>query len=419
MNPQRFWHSLQITSQDMLSNYELSCCKESRKRLCYALTEDKLPTRCVLVGIFVLFTSVFCFSTEAYIEGPWLWMIASGADIDSDQLAVASKGKVAENLVAAYGVNEGDTVGQLRWTRGRILPTVTCLLGWCYSNNVTDVVTKIGLNRNRWIGTHSAYALINIRSPREQRDVLMGVGSDDSVKVWLNGKVVHVNQVNRRTEGVQDRFRVNLKTGTNFLLVKVTNIFWNWGMFFDIYLNTEDYTTTLPTRTQQVSLAQQIFKKYRTTLQQSDIQRVLPAVLDRFQDPEIQQFLTPFTIKTVVKNPDLLSGFGVSEEVITFIKGNASIRIMFNDPDFQTLLQNPDAFSEFSMLITEAAPERLANPADVDNNGIVNVQDLTFVATHLGEVGQSPADVNSDRIVDIRDLVLVANAMQVDAAPSG
>ena len=72
-------------------------------------------------------------------------------------------------------------------------------------------------------------------------------------------------------------------------------------MFFDIYLDRGDYTTTLPTRIQQVSLAQQIFKKYRTTLQQSDIQRVLPTVLDRFQNPEIQQFLTPFTIETVVK----------------------------------------------------------------------------------------------------------------------
>ena len=387
MNPQRFWHSLQII-------------------------EYKLPTRYVLVGVFVLFTGIFCFSTEAYIEGPWLWMIASGADIDNDQLAVASDGKVTENLVAAYGVNEGDAMGHLRWTRGRILPTVTCILQWCYSNNVTDVVTKIGLNRNRWIDNHSAYALINIRSPREQRNVLMGVGSDDSVKIWLNGEVVHVNQVNRRTEGIQDRFRVNLKTGTNFLLVKVTDIFWNWGMFFDIYLDAEDYTATLPTRIQQVSLAQHIFEKYRTTLQESDIQRVLPTVLDRFQDPEIQQFLTPFTIETVVKNPNLLSGFGVSEDTITFIKGNASIRTMFNDPDFQTLLQNPDAFSEFSMLVTESAPERLANPADVDNNGSVNVQDLTFVATRLGEVGQSPADVNGDGIVDIRDLVLVANAMQ-------
>ena len=399
-----------------------SCCKESWKRRCYALAACKLPARCVLVGIFVLFTGIFCLPTEAYIEGPWLWMIASGADIDSDQLAGASEGKVTENLVAVYGVNERDTVGQLRWTRGRILPEIDCLLwNWgCYSDNVNRVINRIGLSNNPGLNYHSAYALINIVSRRERKNVAMGVGSDDSVKVWLNGKVVHINDVNRGTTDVQDLFRVNLKAGDNLLLVKVSDNLWNWGMFFDIYLDTKDYTTTLPTRIQQVSLAQQMFEKYRTTLQQPDIQRALPTVLDRFQDPEIQQFLTPFTIKTVVKNPDLLGGFGVSEEIITFIKGNAGISTMFNDPDFQTLLQHPDAFSEFSMLVTEAAPERLADPADVDNNGTVNVQDLTYVATHLGEVGQNPADVNSDGIVDIRDLVLVANAMQADAAaPSG
>ena len=65
------------------------------------------PTSCVLVGLFVLFIGVLCPPVEAYKEGPWLWMIASGADIDSDQLAVASKGKVTENLAAKYGVNEG------------------------------------------------------------------------------------------------------------------------------------------------------------------------------------------------------------------------------------------------------------------------------------------------------------------------
>ncbi len=369
--------------------------------------------------LFIFSTAVLAltqFTTaEAYIEGPWLWMIANGSDIDDDQLAAASQGKVTENLVAQYGVNEGDTLGQLRWTRGQILPTVICILGWCYSNNVTDVVNKTGLNRNKWIDNYSAYALIDIRSSRLQKNVLMGVGSDDSVKVWLNGELVHVNKVSRSTTGIQDRFRVTLKTGTNLLLVKVTDIFWNWGMFFDIYLSTKDYTPTLATRIQEVSLAQQMFRKYRATLQRPEIQKVMPTVLGELQKPEVQKFLTPFTIDTVIQNPRLLGNFDVDEEAIQFIERDTAIRTMFRDPDFQTLLQNPDAFSEFSRLVTEDAPEQQeTNPADVDNNGIVNAQDLTFIAIRLGETRQSPADVNGDRIVDIRDLVLVASAMQSD-----
>jgi hypothetical protein len=345
-------------------------------------------------------------------------MIASGADIDSDQLAVASEGRVTENLVAAYGVNEGDTVGQLRWTRGWILAEIDCLLWhWvCYSDNVNRVINRIGLSNARGLNYHSAYALINIVSPRERKNVAMGVGSDDSVKVWLNGKVVHINSVNRATTGVQDLFRVNLKAGDNLLLVKVSDNLWNWGMFFDIYLHMKDYTTILPTRIQSISLAQQMFEKYMTILQRPEIQKVLPTLLDELQKPGIQQLLTPFTIDTVVKNPGLLGEFGVDEETITFIERDTDIRAMFNDPDFQTLLQNPDAFSEFSMLVTENAPTEVeANPADVDNNGVVNIQDLTFIATHLGAVGQNPADINGDGIVDIRDLVLVAGTMQSEA----
>ena len=135
----------------------------------------------------------------------------------------------------------------------------------------------------------------------------------------------------------------------------------------------------------------------------------------RDRKPEVQKFLTPFTIDTVIQNPRLLGNFDVDEEAIQFIERDTAIRTMFRDPDFQTLLQNPDAFSEFSRLVTEDAPEQQeTNPADVDNNGIVNAQDLTFIAIRLGETRQSPADVNGDRIVDIRDLVLVASAMQSD-----
>ena len=233
------------------------------------------PTNCVLVSLSVLFIGVLCHPVTAYIEGPWLWMIASGEKVDDDQLAVASRGKFTENLIAEYGVNEGDTVGQLRWTRGRIRPTVDCLIrDWfCNSDNINDVINEIGLSTDQRINYHAAYALINIVSSRDRKNVAMGIGSDDGVKVWLNGKVVHVNDVNRGTTGIQDLFRVDLRTGSNFLLVKVTDRFGHWGMFFDIYLNETDFTTELPTGTPGVSLATHMFEKYSAILKQPEIPR--------------------------------------------------------------------------------------------------------------------------------------------------
>ncbi len=186
-------------------------------------------------------------AAQDYIQGPWLWMIASGADIDMDYLAEESNGTITEPQVAQNGVNEGDNLGELQWTRGQIYPSTYCTF-WtgCYSDNVNHVVNAIGLSENHNLNLYSAYALINIISTRDQNGVSMGVGSDDAVKVWLNGTVVHRNNVDRRTTGIQDRFSVNLKAGDNLLLVKVSDNFGDWGMFFKIYLDEADFTTAIP-----------------------------------------------------------------------------------------------------------------------------------------------------------------------------
>ena len=48
--------------------------------------------------------------------------------------------------------------------------------------------------------------------------------------------------------------------------------------------------------------------------------------------------------------------------------------------------------------------------ADVNGDGIVNIQDLVLVSANFGLTGQHPADVNGDGIVNIQDLVAVAAA---------
>ena len=54
--------------------------------------------------------------------------------------------------------------------------------------------------------------------------------------------------------------------------------------------------------------------------------------------------------------------------------------------------------------------------ADVNGDGIVNIQDLVLVASHFGETGENAADVNGDGEVNIQDLVLVAGAFGEGAA---
>ena len=105
-----------------------------------------------------------------------------------------------------------------------------------------------GQNRNRAsddinIEDHSAYALITLVSAKAQSDVTMHVGSDDSIKVWLNGKVVHRNPVDRGATDFLDSFGVSLKKGNNLLLVKVSELWGGWSMFVGI---DADVKTKLP-----------------------------------------------------------------------------------------------------------------------------------------------------------------------------
>lgn len=56
---------------------------------------------------------------------------------------------------------------------------------------------------------------------------------------------------------------------------------------------------------------------------------------------------------------------------------------------------------------------------DVNGDGVVDLHDVVFVASHLGQTEQHAADVNGDEVVDIVDLVLVAGMMNaVIGAPS-
>ena len=99
------------------------------------------------------------------------------------------------------------------------------------------MLVNIGMTANTDLNDVSSYALITLDSQTAQSNVTMGASSDDSVKIWLNGKVVHKNGINRgrgTAANFQDVFQVNLLAGENLLLVKVSERGGNWGQFIGI-----------------------------------------------------------------------------------------------------------------------------------------------------------------------------------------
>ena len=180
---------------------------------------------------------------EEQILGPWLWMIAptdanqgGQASTDIDSLDEASKGKVTEKMIAQNGAEEGDKVGDYEWTPGE-LPV---------SGDINACVVSIGMTKVADFNDVTSYALIILESSKKQSDVTIGVSSDDSIKVWLNGEEVHKNAINRGRGGVpaningyQDRFEADLKQGANLLMVKVGERGGGWGQFVGVDADVE------------------------------------------------------------------------------------------------------------------------------------------------------------------------------------
>lgn len=89
----------------------------------------------------------------------------------------------------------------------------------------------------------TAYALTEINAASDHTAYL-ALGSDDAVKVWLNGKVVHNMFVERGLVADNDLVPLSLVKGSNQLLVKVMDGEGGWG-FTARFLDKQGLTTML------------------------------------------------------------------------------------------------------------------------------------------------------------------------------
>ena len=74
-----------------------------------------------------------------------------------------------------------------------------------------------------------AYAVTYIVAPEELKGLKMKTGSDDQVKVFLNGKEVFKHAEPRPLEKDEDTTEVTLQKGVNVLVVKVVNEKVDWS----------------------------------------------------------------------------------------------------------------------------------------------------------------------------------------------
>lgn len=81
------------------------------------------------------------------------------------------------------------------------------------------------------VGATYLYRVIKVSAPRT---VTFGFGCNDTMKVWLNGKLIHEHAQARGTIADSDRVTATLEPGENRLLMKVANEGGKHGFFFRV-----------------------------------------------------------------------------------------------------------------------------------------------------------------------------------------
>ena len=188
------------------------------------------------VLIVLIFCSLFTISVaysqlDGYpVYGDWLWVRVHTLDVGGaaamktgiDYLSKASNGKVKQFQIAKKGAVLGNSVGDTRWQ--------AAYLYYDSNDNISEVFHQRD-NISGYLHNQVAYGYIALDSDRKQNTNLF-VGSDDAVKVWLNGKLVHKNAVDRPASDFQEAIPVTLRAGKNHILVAVYNGEWYWSGYF-------------------------------------------------------------------------------------------------------------------------------------------------------------------------------------------
>lgn len=152
------------------------------------------------------------------------WLILGPISIfkdDKDQTEELQKKAFADDLLSQYGGEAGI----------KPKPDMICKIGdkdlqWKVINSTEDKIdlAKLYGQKNYAI----AYAYAEIDMP-EARKAFLGVGSDDAIKIWLNGKLVHEIWKERGVNKDDDFVPVDLQKGVNHLLLKIQNGRGAWG----------------------------------------------------------------------------------------------------------------------------------------------------------------------------------------------
>ena len=363
------------------------------------------------------------------IDGPWLWLLLPGAKLPSgkDLLTEASGGTVTELTVATHGATAGQSVGDSTWTLNT-LPHQR-------KYNITDMLKDS-------IRDGTIYGFLSLYSPREQ-ETMIYVGSLNSVKVWLNGVLVHQIIDWRDPDDYTDAVPVTLKPGRNVLLVAVAILAEDGYGFFGFKPGTE-YAVASGIGYAFSQSPIHIGDTFEFDVRAENVSDLAGWQFDIAFDPAALEainvsegdflktdggttfFQSGRIDNTAGKITGLIagriseggvSGSGSVLQVRFKAKSESETELALGNFEFGSNTGENIPASPLEIRIT--VEERLLT-GDVNRDGRVSILDLIRVARQLGKrvSADSAVDINGDGVVNIFDLTLVAQGIGGAAAPA-
>jgi len=83
-------------------------------------------------------------------------------------------------------------------------------------------------------GDNSATYLFRTITVDEATPLALSLGSDDGIKLWINGKLALSSKVNRGVAPDQEKLTIDLQPGENRLLLKITNAAGGYAFYFAV-----------------------------------------------------------------------------------------------------------------------------------------------------------------------------------------
>ncbi len=363
------------------------------------------------------------------IEGPWLWVLLPDTVLDggTDLLSEASGGLITEMEIATHGATVGQPLGDDVWTVRRLPSTGP--------QNIKDMLQ--GATPDGVI-----YGSVSLHSPREQ-STTMYVGSDYTLKVWLNGTLMYEALKDPGPgHDYQEFFPVTLKSGRNVLLVAVHIINSERSAFFGFEPGTE-YTVAntavsyafskthihvgdtfaLNLRAENVSdlagwqfdIAFDSAALEAISVSEGDFLKT-DGSSTFFQGGSIDNAAGKITGLSAARiSTQGVSGTGTLLQVTFKAKSAGETELALRNFEFAASTGDSIAAGPHEIRITI---EGQLITGDVNRDGRVSILDLVLVAQQLGKrvSAGSAVDVNDDGVVSILDLILVSQGIAGSSA---